>query len=270
MADPDPDGTWRLLHGPAAPRDVALTDLATLADLHAQPLTGGPPHVRANMVSTVDGAAAADGLSGDISPPADRVLFRVLRAAADAILVGAGTARDENYGPVSVPDPLVAWRAGQGLAPLPVVIQVTRSGRIHDGRDLLLVPGAAAVVTSSRDPAVLDRLAGQVGLGHVIRASGPSGELDVATMLRALAARGWRRVLCEGGPSLLATLLRAGAVDELCVTTSPTLLPVAAPRITVPSAATPSASTGRVAPQPTQLVSLAVTGSTVFTRWGTA
>lgn len=259
---------WRLLSGPQAPLDVPLTDLPRLADLHEQPVTGGPPHVRANMVATVDGAAAAGGLSGAISPEADRALFRVLRSTADAILVGAGTARDENYGPVRVPDELVTWRASRGLAPVPVLIQVTRSGRVHEARDVFAVPGGAAVVTSSDDPEVLDRLARLAGSGHVVHAAAPGGALDVPAMLQGLAARGWRRILCEGGPSLLGELVRAGAVDELCVTTSPSLVPAPAPRIT--SSRAGNGPDEGPAPHPLTLRGLAVSGSTVFARWSSA
>ena len=56
------------------------------------------PWLRVNMVSTLDGAAnGASGKSGSINNDADKQVFHALRAQADAIVVGAGTARTERY-----------------------------------------------------------------------------------------------------------------------------------------------------------------------------
>jgi riboflavin biosynthesis pyrimidine reductase len=56
-------------------------------------------------------------------------------------------------------------------------------------------------------------------------------DVDLAAALDSLAARGLRRVLCEGGPSLLADVAAAGRLDELCVTFSPQLVGGDGPRI---------------------------------------
>ncbi len=70
----------------------------------------------------------------------------------------------------------------------------------------------------------------------------PGDALDLAAGLAALAGRGLTRVLAEGGPSLLADLLAADLVDELCVTTTPTLVGPGPTRI-VAGAARPAATT---------------------------
>ncbi len=53
-----------------------------------------------------------------------------------------------------------------------------------------------------------------------------AGEDDVhlPAALEHLSARGLRRVLCEGGPQLLAHVARAGLLDELCMTLTPMLV----------------------------------------------
>ena len=56
-------------------------------------------------------------------------------------------------------------------------------------------------------------------------------KLDARGMLAELAKRGLRQVLCEGGPALFGTLLRADCVDELCLTVSPLIEAGDAPRI---------------------------------------
>lgn len=255
-----------VLVGPGAGTSIGLDDLEALAAWYdhpaAEPDSGVA--VRVNMVSSVDGAAAADGATAAMATPADRAVFRVLRAVADVVLVGAGTARAENYGPASVPHGLRRWRRDRGLPSAPVIVQVTGSGRVHTGRGMFAEAGAAAVVTSSEDPDVLDRLRRLAGASGVIRARDPGGGVDVTAALDALAERGWRRVLCEGGPTLLARMAAADLLDEWCVTTSPLAVPVRAPRIT----AGPDPDDGPTpAPRPLSLWGLAVHESTVLARW---
>ncbi len=81
----------RLLTGQS---DLADEDLARL---YAYP---PGPWLRANFVASVDGAAHLDGASAGLSSDADRHVFALLRTLADVVLVGAGTARTERYGPV--------------------------------------------------------------------------------------------------------------------------------------------------------------------------
>lgn len=138
--------------------------------------------VRAGLVATLDGRAAGpDGLSGSLNEgsPGDHAVFAHLRRWAEVVVVGAGTVRAEGYGPL--PD-------------VPLVV-VTRSGDVPER--LRHSPDA--------DPPVL------VLDGH-------GNDIPPALVLDELAARGWRRVLLEGGPELLGAWLEADAVDELCVT----------------------------------------------------
>ena len=93
----------------------ALTD-----DDLLDPLRSADPVLRVNFVSSVDGAATRDGLSGGLGDPADRRYFELLRRVADVVLVGAGTVRAEGYGPMRVSDASVAWREANGLTPHPV------------------------------------------------------------------------------------------------------------------------------------------------------
>jgi 5-amino-6-(5-phosphoribosylamino)uracil reductase len=256
-----------VLVGPGAGSTVALDDLEGLAALydHPAPAAGNRVAVRVNMVSSVDGAAAAAGVTAPMSTPADRAVFRVLRAMADVVLVGAGTARAEDYGPASVPAGLAGWRRERGLRPAPVVVQVTRSGRVHEGRGMFAEPGAAAVVTSSTDPDVLRRLGQLVGDSGVLRAPAADGGVDVPAALAALGGRRWERVLCEGGPTLLARMSAADAVDEWCVTTTPLAVPVHAPRIT--SGPEVDDTTSGATLRELALHGLAVHDSTVLARW---
>jgi len=166
---------------------------------------GSPtPQVRANMVSTVDGAASgADGLSGSLSGAGDRAVFAVLRRLADVVLVGAGTARAEGYRPAALPIAVVSGRLDLDLAaPL---FAATEHRTI--------------VVTCSAAPA--DRLE-LVGERADVLVCGRE-RVDLAAAVRELHGRGLDHILCEGGPTLLAQVASAGLLDELCVTIAPAL-----------------------------------------------
>jgi riboflavin-specific deaminase-like protein len=209
-------------------RDAALQ---AIADLYAYPdPLDARGWVRANMVATLDGAASgADGRSGSISAPADTAVFQVLRSLADVILVGAGTVRAEGYGPAKPRAAFADRRAAAGQQPAPALAVVTRSGFVPGDTGLFSGDVPTYVVTTAG--ADLDRLRRVAGDGHVIVAG--EDEVDVADAVRALASRGLRRVLLEGGPTLLGSALAAGRVDELCLTWSPILVGGEGPRIAV-------------------------------------
>ncbi len=213
-------------------------DLTALARAYAVPL-GAAGWLRVNMVSTLDGAATgADGLTGSINTEADHVVFRLLRALSDVVVIGAGTARAEGYGPLRLPSRYADLRAATGRARgLPLAV-VTGSGRLPPA--LLTRPGsrppedkdtgAVLAVTSQRAPG-LAQLRRELGGEQVIIAG--NDEVDVVAALGHLQARGMRHVHCEGGPHLLGRLLAADLVDELDLTYSPTAVGGTHPRVVV-------------------------------------
>jgi riboflavin biosynthesis pyrimidine reductase len=190
-----------------------------LHELYAHPATrpGRTTAVRGNMIATLDGSAQGpDGRSRSINGPADWRVFRVMRAVADVVLVGAGTARAEGYTPLTVPADLRAARAARGQAPDLELALVTASGALPEG--LRGTSRPPFVLTVDANPRLAD-LRAELGADRVVVA-GEDG-VDLAAALDALAARGLTRVLAEGGPRLLTDLVRADQVDELCLTSSP-------------------------------------------------
>lgn len=177
--------------------------------------------VRANFVSSLDGAISVEGRSGALGSAGDKTVFHRLRALADVVLVGAGTARAEDYGPAVISDADRQARIARGQAQVPPIAVVTGSGRLAaDGR---LFSGAVAplVITSAAAPA--ERLDPLREAGADIVLAGETA-VDPEAMIAALTARGLARVLCEGGPHLFGDLIDADLIDELCVTTSPHLV----------------------------------------------
>lgn len=153
--------------------------------------------VRVNFVTTVDGSAVgSDGRSGTINTPPDEQTFARQRSLADVVLVGAGTARHEGYGPARVPIAVVS-RAGH----LPEGLQESRRGRT------ILVTCAASGREASEDV----WLCGE-------------DSVDLAAAVDRLVAEGMPHILCEGGPHLFGSLLAAGLVDDVAATVSPLLV----------------------------------------------
>ncbi len=206
-------------------RQLLPADQPDLAALYAYP---DGPWLRANMVTSADGAANLDGASAALSSDTDRQLFALLRALSDVIIVGAATVRAERYKPAKVGD---RWRhLRDGRTPTPPIAVVT--GRLDLDPDSPLVTGAPAhartiVITTAQAPA--DRRAELAAHADVIVAGADA--VDLVAAVKALAERGHRRVLAEGGPHLLAQLLEARLLDELCLTVGPLMAGPGANRI---------------------------------------
>lgn len=188
-----------------------------LAERYAYP--PGGTWLRANMVASLDGAAQRDERSGGLGNAADRHLFLLLRGLADVVIVGAGTVRAEGYGPV---EPSEGWDGiRDGRPPVPPLAIVSRTLDLDFDAPIFTAAKARTIVlaTATADPA---RLKAAREHADVVIAGRDS--LDFAAAVRELAARGHRRLLCEGGPGVLAQVVAAGLLDELCLTLSPTLL----------------------------------------------
>jgi riboflavin biosynthesis pyrimidine reductase len=203
--------------GPAAQAAVM-----GLADLYAYPAAGmgDRPWLRANMVVSADGAASLAGRSAGLSGPADRLVFSVLRSLADVILVGAGTARVERYRPAAERDIWAALRDGRELTP-PIAVVTRELSLDPDGPLLGGTPAGSRTIVLTTAAAPAARRAAAARHADVIVAGLDS--LTPAAVIGALAERGHRRLLIEGGPSLLAHFTAAGLLDDLCLTVSPLL-----------------------------------------------
>ncbi|MGL5809565.1 MAG: dihydrofolate reductase family protein [Nocardioides sp.] len=192
---------WRVLLAPDGLDRPEGVDRPSLAALYAPP---PGPWWRANMVSTIDGVAAgADGRSGAINDETDREVFALLRAQADAVVVGAGTARTEGYRPADRPL-FVVSNSGR----LPATLTGADPGSVT-----LVLPGAARRVPQARETLGAERV-WVVGERSV----------DLRALRDRMAESGLVSVVCEGGPSLLRVALASGVVDELCLTWVPRLL----------------------------------------------
>ena len=189
-----------------------------------------PLWLRANMVSTLDGAAHHEGRSQAISSPADMRIFGTLRGLADAVVVGAETVRQEGYRPARARDAFAGRRAAAGQGPAPVIAVVSASLELDFSLPLFTSPLVPTLVLTGAAASPERILAAEkAGAEVVIAGDGPG--VDPARAVRALADRGLVRLLTEGGPRLLGQFVAAGVLDELCLTMSPTLTSGYAQRI---------------------------------------
>lgn len=163
-------------------------DPARLADWYAvPPEVGDGTWVRGSFITTLDGRATGpEGRSGSLNRGSggDHAVFAHLRDWADVVVVGAGTIRAEGYGPLP--------RANLAV--------VTARGEVPDK--------------------VRDRGPGD---GEVVVVGGDGSPVAPARVLEELTARGWRRIVVEGGPRLFYPWVEQRLVDELCVTVRPVL-----------------------------------------------
>jgi len=194
-----------------------------LGSSELQEWLGSHTGVRANMVASVDGRATVGGRVGALTGPADQELLVALRGWCDVLLVGSGTVRAEGYGVIDLPEEIVAIRERRGQTRLPVVAILTASLDLDPSLPLFAEAGPDSrpwlITVAGSDRARLDPYA------HIVEvAAGPDGRPSVEAALEALRAAGLRRVLSEGGPTVLGHLLGQGLVDELFVTVSPVVV----------------------------------------------
>jgi riboflavin biosynthesis pyrimidine reductase len=175
-------------------------------------------HLRINFVTSLDGAVEVGGRSGPLGGPADRAVFMAMRAVADVVMVGAGTARAENYGPVRLDDGVQARRTARGQTARPPLAVITARGDL-DPSARMFEPDRDVIVFTT-EPVARER-ADLAAVADVV----PAGEraVDMLEVVAELRRRGMGRILCEGGPSLCRSLFEVELVDELCLTLAPVL-----------------------------------------------
>jgi riboflavin biosynthesis pyrimidine reductase len=201
----------RLLPGPPA-------DLDDDALVEAYRLPAGRS-LRVDFVASLDGSVTVRGRSGGLGSPGDKRVFRTLRALADVVLVGHGTAAAEGYRPVDADPHVAGLRTALGRAPSAPIAVVSRRASLAPG-DRLAVPSTLLVTCAAADTG---RRAALADAGVTVLVCGED-DVDLPAALDALADRGLAQVVSEGGPALLSAALAAGVVDELDLSVAPALV----------------------------------------------
>lgn len=188
------------------------------------------PCLVANFVESLDGVVAvprlprSHALIGDESE-ADRFVLALLRACADAVVVGSGTLLsspqgtwriDRAYPPAA--EALAELRVRRGRPEQPLLAIVT-AGASFDPAHPVLETGALVLTTEDAAP----RLRKAVPEATEVVAVNGGDSVDLALVVEALRKRGCPVILAEAGPSMFGSLLASRLVDELFLTLSPIL-----------------------------------------------
>ncbi|MFD3431332.1 pyrimidine reductase family protein [Nocardia fluminea] len=204
-----------------------LTD-DELIQLYQGPGTG--PWVRANFVQSVDGAVAVGETSSGLTTPLDQQVLKLLRLLSDVVLVGASTIRVEDYIGVRFSPAGVARRRAWGMADVPPIAVV--SGRAD------LDPDSRLLTNTLVPPIILTSTSASAAAKANLKAAGATvlelgdTSIESGAIIEALANLGLHQIICEGGPTLAGQLAADHILDELCLTTVPTILGGPAGRVT--------------------------------------
>ncbi len=201
-----------------------------LVEAYGGPLGFREPRLYANFVASLDGVVAIPGETQSnrmisAHSEADRFVMGLLRACADAVLVGAGTMLSsprtlwtaEHAYPAA--SPLYGeLRRSRGRPPRPTLAVLSGSGSVDPSHPAL--EEGVLVLTSQVGAA---RLRGRLPRAATILAVGAEAHIDPAAAVEALRRRGHAVILSEGGPTAFGALVAAGLVNELFLTTAPLL-----------------------------------------------
>ncbi len=233
-----------------------VDDVAAFVAAEARPVPAERPWVLVDMIASLDGAITVDGRSGGLAGPADKEMFRALRAIGDVILAGAGTVRAERYGPPRPPAETRAARRARGQSEAPRLAIVSRSLDLDVSAPMFTEAEQPPFVLTCRHAPTdameaLDEVAELIVVGDVA--------VDLTAALGELHARGVGVVTCEGGPQLNGDLLMADLIDEWALTVAPVLVGGDAARST----------TGPLPPRqrPMRLARVLEDDSVLLARW---
>jgi diaminohydroxyphosphoribosylaminopyrimidine deaminase/5-amino-6-(5-phosphoribosylamino)uracil reductase len=220
LADPNPivdgRGYGRLREAGLDVRDGVLADVAAEQNrAYVTHVRTGRPYVVWKVGASLDGRVAArDGSSRWITGEAARTDAHRLRAWADAVAVGAGTALAD--------DPSLTVRGVAAEARPPLRVLVDARGRVRDGRIL----DASAPTLVATTPAADGCRASWEAAGADVETFDPTsvGDVPLDALVERLGKRDVQAVVLEGGPTLSWSAIEAGVVDELVLYLAPKLV----------------------------------------------
>ena len=203
------------------PRFDPAVDHLEVYELAQRPHSARRPWVMLCMITSLDGSLSVQGQSAPLGGPVDWAVLSALRGCADAVVVGAGTARSEDYGPLSVTAEVRERRLARGQEAVPLLAVVSGRGDLDPAARLFAGPERVRLYLADAAPASRRQSLAQVA---EVRTAGER-TADVAAITADLAAEGRSLILLEGGPRLNAAFASADLIDEFCITRSPLLAP---------------------------------------------
>src|SRR3954449_5666158 len=151
--------------------------------------------MRVNFIASLDGVTTVAGRSKGLQQPGDLLVFRVLRAQADAVMVGAGTAAAEGYGPMGDDTTVARMRLALGRPATAPIVVVSRRPSVRP--DSKIVGGTSPSLLVTCEAADPSRRAALAAAGMEVLVCGED-EVDLPLVADRLAERGLAQVTCEG------------------------------------------------------------------------
>ncbi len=197
------------------PETGAVDDLLGLV-LESDRAAVGRPWVMLNMVASIDGATSVNGRSRELADDDDKAMFKALRAVPDIILVGAETARADDYGPIRLDEERIERRRALGRPDLPRLAVLSGHLNLDPGARLFSNPNLPPIILTGEE-AGADRRKALESIAEVV-------VFDDLNIESVLGYFGSGVILCEGGPGVNAQLAEVGAIDELNLTVAPLIV----------------------------------------------
>lgn len=217
IEDPDPRVAGRGLDrlraaGIEVQRGVGAEEARWITRGHIVRVTERRPFITLKMALDSQGRVPA-GTGGSpvfVTSPQARAHGHLLRAQADAILVGAGTMRADN------PQLTCRLPGLEGRSPLRVLLSkgldISPRARLFDDTHAVGVLCIAGLGAGPERKAALERLGAEVALVATV-----GGQLWLPAVMEALVARGITRLLVEGGPGMWRAFAKQALVDEIAL-----------------------------------------------------
>ena len=216
LEDPNPEVAGK---GYAHLRDRAITvdaglgaeEAARAHAGHVRRMREGRPNVMLKLAVSSDGKAGAAGRQPvGITGEAARARVHMMRAASDAIMVGVGT--------VLADDPHLTCRLPGMLERSPVRVVLDARLRVPLSTSVIATAGETPtwVIGAPSASPMAEEILRAKGV-EVLRSEAKDGRFDLAEVLKLLGERGITRLMVEGGPTVAASFVKAGLVDEFAL-----------------------------------------------------
>jgi 2,5-diamino-6-(ribosylamino)-4(3H)-pyrimidinone 5'-phosphate reductase len=181
------------------------------------------PHVIVNVASSADGKIDSSARTGlVISSSVDKHRVDVLRASVDAVLVGGHTLLKEGPGLTVRSEELRLERVVRGLDENPVKVGVVTIADLpFDSAFITRGSGRRMIFTTSRTALEPIKRLGELGVETIVH---ETDRVDLVAMLDCLQASGIKRLLVEGGGTVIAEFLRLRLVDEIYIYVAPKII----------------------------------------------
>jgi riboflavin-specific deaminase-like protein len=212
-------------------------ELGPLLDLYL-PICGGVPLTIAHLGQSIDGyVATRSGDSSYVNGPENILHLHRMRALADAVIVGAGT--------IVADDPRLTTRLVPGKNPVRVILdprlRIAADRRVHtDGEAETLVVCSADVAKENPGGSGVSAPRGsgfsrEMPRAEIIGVPKVGDDLDLATLVEMLHARGLTRIFVEGGGTTVSRFLAAGLLDRVQIAVAPLLMGGGRPGLQLPA-----------------------------------